>query len=351
MLALGAQPRQVPRVHRPPRPGDLKPTVQINVLWTLETQVNLDTALRHLRKPNEPLIIWVDAVCINQNDNAEKDQQVGQNLRQRIADVRVARAQRQRQRPRPGQTAEGWGGNAQREQWDIPETAVRRLDQRRSSGRVEPTIARRTPATCPRADPGILPQRYLLFRRVPHTSVKIVLDTDVDTTRGHPFAEARHLLRVPEVGLGCVRGWPRFRPPHKTSCNLRPPLQIRPRWHGRRYSSPVQFGFQITYNLPCSESYANAVRAIILSGDVDLLALSNRKKLENAFLGARLEDVYEDSERRFPLANAILRNEGPPRTRQHPQSQGMGRPSRARGMHCRSSRPHELSLASRCSWL
>lgn len=114
---------------------------------------------------------------------------------------------------------------------------------------------------------------------------------------------------------------------------------------------PVQFGFQITYNLPCSESYTNAVRAIILSGDVDLLALSNRKKLENAFLGARLEDVYEDSERRFPLGNAILRNEGPPRTRQHPQSQGMGRPSRARGMHCRSSRPHELSLASRCSWL
>lgn len=223
---------------RPPRPGDHKPTVQINVLWTVETQVNLDTALCHLRKPNEPLIIWVDAVCINQNDSAEKDQQVGQNLRQRIADVRVARAQRQRQRPRPGHTAEGWGGNAQREQWDIPETAVRRLDQRRSSGRVEPTIARRTPATCPRADPGILPQRYLLFRRVPHTSVKIVLDTDVDTTRGHPFAEARHLLRVPEVGLGCVRGWPRFRPPHQTSCNLRPPLQIRPRWHGRRYSSP-----------------------------------------------------------------------------------------------------------------
>lgn len=37
---------------------------------------NLSTALRHLRVDNEPLDLWIDAICINQDNNAEKGQQV-----------------------------------------------------------------------------------------------------------------------------------------------------------------------------------------------------------------------------------------------------------------------------------
>lgn len=37
---------------------------------------NLRSALQHLRHPSLPLVIWVDAVCINQNDNEEKEHQV-----------------------------------------------------------------------------------------------------------------------------------------------------------------------------------------------------------------------------------------------------------------------------------
>ncbi|KAK4545542.1 hypothetical protein LTR36_002892 [Oleoguttula mirabilis] len=39
--------------------------------------VNLEAALRHLQKTiSEPLILWIDAVCINQSDEAEKSEQV-----------------------------------------------------------------------------------------------------------------------------------------------------------------------------------------------------------------------------------------------------------------------------------
>ena len=41
-----------------------------------------------------------------------------------------------------------------------------------------------------------------------------------------------------------------------------------------------RFGFKVVYDVPCSESYADAARAIILSGGVDLLSLSNFPKLE-----------------------------------------------------------------------
>ncbi|KAH9484582.1 Heterokaryon incompatibility protein 6, OR allele [Psilocybe cubensis] len=43
---------------------------------------NLRSALQHLRHPNLPLVIWVDAVCINQEDNEEKEHQV--NLMRKI---------------------------------------------------------------------------------------------------------------------------------------------------------------------------------------------------------------------------------------------------------------------------
>ncbi len=37
---------------------------------------NLDAALHHLRKPDSPLKIWVDAICINQANDKEKESQI-----------------------------------------------------------------------------------------------------------------------------------------------------------------------------------------------------------------------------------------------------------------------------------
>jgi len=42
----------------------------------IQVTTNLEAALRHIRKPDGTVIIWVDAVCINQDDNAEKSHQV-----------------------------------------------------------------------------------------------------------------------------------------------------------------------------------------------------------------------------------------------------------------------------------
>jgi hypothetical protein len=38
---------------------------------------NLNDALRRLRHPDESRTLWVDAICINQQDNTERSQQVG----------------------------------------------------------------------------------------------------------------------------------------------------------------------------------------------------------------------------------------------------------------------------------
>ncbi|CAN9082052.1 unnamed protein product [Alternaria alternata] len=37
---------------------------------------NLFQALQHIRSPDEPIVIWVDAICIDQTDNIEKSHQV-----------------------------------------------------------------------------------------------------------------------------------------------------------------------------------------------------------------------------------------------------------------------------------
>jgi hypothetical protein len=57
--------------------GDIKPTVILNIE---DSQIlitkNLATALRALRSTEDPITLWVDAVCINQNDVYERNYQV-----------------------------------------------------------------------------------------------------------------------------------------------------------------------------------------------------------------------------------------------------------------------------------
>jgi hypothetical protein len=43
---------------------------------------NLFQALRHLRQPSASRMLWIDAICINQSDISERNQQV-----QQMADV------------------------------------------------------------------------------------------------------------------------------------------------------------------------------------------------------------------------------------------------------------------------
>lgn len=46
--------------------------------FVFEATSNLELALRHLRDPEKPRILWVDAICINQGDDNERSSQVQQ---------------------------------------------------------------------------------------------------------------------------------------------------------------------------------------------------------------------------------------------------------------------------------
>ncbi|KAG9233216.1 heterokaryon incompatibility protein-domain-containing protein [Amylocarpus encephaloides] len=57
--------------------GDASITVPILVdEATFQATVNLEAALRHLRLKDEVVTLWVDALCINQNDVPEKNVQL-----------------------------------------------------------------------------------------------------------------------------------------------------------------------------------------------------------------------------------------------------------------------------------
>ncbi|PWY80888.1 HET-domain-containing protein [Aspergillus sclerotioniger CBS 115572] len=57
--------------------GEKPNRIKIDGKW-LPVTTNLFDALTHLRYPTEPRILWVDAVCINQNDTRERGHQVHQ---------------------------------------------------------------------------------------------------------------------------------------------------------------------------------------------------------------------------------------------------------------------------------
>lgn len=362
---------------RPPRKGDDKHTVRINLLWTLEIQVNLDPALRHLRKPNEPLIIWVDAVCINQNDNAEKGQQIG--LMARIygsasqtyvwlgpsangSDLAMDTLRRvgegmlkKSSGTSPRQQFEDLTKDAPAGEWNrqspdellllAPEliqeyfpnatfcsVECRILLSRSYWTRMwiqQEVILSPKPVICCGSlklgwdvfEAGLVfvhlirhHATYGLLSKYGLTQSKFDFSTWLNSEEKNYEKRflskwtASHRKNYEELGKGWTNEatalrrlrnrWPWDKPSPAGGLSLMRVLAeahcgaVRhevSNQHDRIYGLAgmaadiprlVQFGFQITYNLPCSESYANAVRAIILSGDVDLLALSNRKKFE-----------------------------------------------------------------------
>ena len=59
--------------------GDPKQTIPILMDGAIfMATINLEAALRHLRLPDKPLVLWIDALCINQDNNLEKNEQLEQ---------------------------------------------------------------------------------------------------------------------------------------------------------------------------------------------------------------------------------------------------------------------------------
>ena len=58
--------------------GDATDRVDITVNGqTISVTRNLENALRHMRNVDQGTVVWADAICINQQDAAEKNVQVG----------------------------------------------------------------------------------------------------------------------------------------------------------------------------------------------------------------------------------------------------------------------------------
>ncbi|KAH7124394.1 heterokaryon incompatibility protein-domain-containing protein [Dactylonectria macrodidyma] len=55
--------------------GDKSHSVSIDKA-ALDITESLDSAMRHMRHQNEPIIVWIDQICINQSDDNEKNDQV-----------------------------------------------------------------------------------------------------------------------------------------------------------------------------------------------------------------------------------------------------------------------------------
>src|SRR2546421_582003 len=57
--------------------GRTKDDIKISVSGkSLSITKTLDVALRHVRKSTDPIVLWVDQICINQLDKSEKSEQV-----------------------------------------------------------------------------------------------------------------------------------------------------------------------------------------------------------------------------------------------------------------------------------
>jgi hypothetical protein len=72
--------------------GDPAPADRISLSGkTLPIASNLTTALHHLRYSDKPLIIWIDAICIDQQNNDERARQVPlmRHLYKRASIVRI----------------------------------------------------------------------------------------------------------------------------------------------------------------------------------------------------------------------------------------------------------------------
>jgi hypothetical protein len=58
--------------------GDANDRIAITVNGqTISVTRNLENALRHMRNLDQGMVVWADAICINQQDAAEKNVQVG----------------------------------------------------------------------------------------------------------------------------------------------------------------------------------------------------------------------------------------------------------------------------------